>query len=273
MVNAYVKLLRLDVCLLAVLGLIVGGLVSGLGIPIPFYFLAAWVVVFLVCGGGNVINDYYDYETDKVNKTHRPLPSGQITMKGAKFYGWLLLLFGNIIAFAFFTPSATVFVIINTVIVWLYSFKLKRTPIGHLVDSWLAASPFILAGILFSNLNTSLIILAVISFFGNMGREIVKGIEDMKGDSYTGMKTFEIYLGKWKAMWVTIISILLAVVLSFVPYIYGKMDLVYLIIIILADFIFVYSLSQIKKPNYCQKIMKLGMFVAMAAFLIGTILI
>ena len=37
----------------------------------------------LVTGAGNIINDYHDIQIDRVNKPHRPLPSGRLTEKYA----------------------------------------------------------------------------------------------------------------------------------------------------------------------------------------------
>jgi geranylgeranylglycerol-phosphate geranylgeranyltransferase len=266
--NAHIELLRLNVCILAILALLVGGLVVGIPSPVPFSFIAAGAVVFLICGGGNVINDYYDYETDKINKTNRPLPSGRISRSSVKVYAGLLLLFGNLIAIGFFPPIASVYTIFNTVIVWAYSWKLKRTAFGHIVDSYLAGSAFILAGLLFNNLNISILILAVIAFLGNFTREVVKGIEDLKGDSSSGMNTLEVLFGKKKSKLVVITTTLITVAISFIPYLYGA-NWLYLTIIF-ADVIFLYSLKFLSNPRKAQKLMKIGMFAAMAAFLIGS---
>ena len=39
---------------------------------------------FFIAGAGNVINDYYDIEIDKINRPERPIPRGSITLNQAK---------------------------------------------------------------------------------------------------------------------------------------------------------------------------------------------
>lgn len=47
---------------------------------------------------GNVINDYFDYKIDLINKPQRPIPSGRISLDNAKtmhiFYLFLRQLLG-----------------------------------------------------------------------------------------------------------------------------------------------------------------------------------
>lgn len=43
--------------------------------------------------GGNVINDYFDYKIDLINKPQRPIPSGRISLNNAKtMHAFYLLL-------------------------------------------------------------------------------------------------------------------------------------------------------------------------------------
>jgi geranylgeranylglycerol-phosphate geranylgeranyltransferase len=269
MSNAHTELLRLNVCILAVLGFIVGIFVAGVTAPVPFSFFVAIVVVFLICGGGNAINDYYDYETDKLSKSHRPLPSGRISMENTKRYAIILLFVGVLLAVVFFSQIAIIYTIFNAGLVWVYSWKLKKTPIGHFVDSWLAVSPFILGGLLISNISGPLLILSSMAFLGNLGREIVKGMEDMGSDKLAGMKTLEIVLGKKISKIISGVLIIFAIILSFVPYLLGDMGIGYLFFILIGDCIFGYSLTKLSSPKQSQKIMKVGMFMVMLAFLIG----
>ena len=272
MSNAHSELLRLNVCILAVLGFIVGSLVAGITAPVSFSFFVGIVVVFLICGGGNTINDYYDYETDKLSKSHRPLPSGRISMESTKNYAIILLFIGILLAVLFFSQAAIVFTIFNGLLVWVYSWKLKKTPFGHLVDSWLAAAPFILGGLIISNVSQTVLILSTMAFLGNFGREIIKGIEDMRSDKLVEMKTMEIVLGQGTSKIISMILISLAILLSFVPYLSGDMGIGYLLLIFVGDCIFGYALTKMNSPKQSQNIMKIGMFVVMLAFLIGVLL-
>ena len=89
-----------------------------------------------------VINDYYDYEIDKINRPKRPLPSGKISKKNALIYAVILFTIANIIALYlnFYMLGLALF---NTFIAFVYSWKLKkRLLMGNVLVSWLVASTF-----------------------------------------------------------------------------------------------------------------------------------
>lgn len=46
--------------------------------------LLLFAVVTLVTAAGNVINDYFDVEIDRVNRPDRPIPSGQVRLPDAR---------------------------------------------------------------------------------------------------------------------------------------------------------------------------------------------
>ncbi len=47
---------------------------------------------------GMVLNDVFDIEIDRVQRPSRPLPSGRISLKSAKASGYLMLMFGVVVA-------------------------------------------------------------------------------------------------------------------------------------------------------------------------------
>ena len=66
--------------------------------------ILAGIVAFLVGAGGNVINDYFDIEIDKINAPKRPLACGKITKKVGLTYS--IVLFGVGIAISFLLTLA-----------------------------------------------------------------------------------------------------------------------------------------------------------------------
>ncbi|NMB78739.1 MAG: UbiA family prenyltransferase, partial [Methanomicrobiales archaeon] len=62
---------------------------SGMIIPEVLLLLA---IVFLVTAAGNVINDYFDVEIDRVNRPDRPIPSGLVTLSAARAFAVILFL-------------------------------------------------------------------------------------------------------------------------------------------------------------------------------------
>jgi geranylgeranylglycerol-phosphate geranylgeranyltransferase len=109
------------------------------------------------------------------------------------------------------------------------------------------------------------------AYLANLGREITKGIEDIKGDKKIDAKTIPVVIGKISSSWIAVFFIIFAIVISFIPYFFNLLNLNYLFLVILADLIFVFScFILLFNPAKSQKIMKIAMFVAIIAFLVGT---
>jgi geranylgeranylglycerol-phosphate geranylgeranyltransferase len=159
----------------------------------------------------------------------------------------------------------------NITITFLYAWKIKRTPFGHFVDSWLASSAFLFGGLL-GSINATVIFLFSMAYMSNLSREITKGIEDMEGDKKAGAKTLSIVTGRLFASWVAIFFIIFSIIISFIPFLFGLLNIRYLILVTLADLIFVFSCFVLLiDPAKSQKIMKIAMFVAIIAFLVGLV--
>lgn len=265
----YLKILRLNVCLLGVFGVLVGAFVSDY-LNYTNILIAA-LVAFLVCGAGNTINDYFDYEIDKINKPHRPIASGKISRKNSLIYAGILYVLA-IIFVSFLNKYNIILALFNIFITLIYSWKLKKLPlIGNFCPSWLAASSFMFGSLLTAKLNVTVLLLFIMAFSANTGREIAKAIEDIKGDMKMGYKTLPIVTNQNFAKWVTIIFIFFAIIFSPMPYILNLLSANYIYIVTIADLIFGAScFILIFNPAKSQKIMKIGMFIAIIAFILGT---
>jgi geranylgeranylglycerol-phosphate geranylgeranyltransferase len=264
---SYLKILRPSVVLLSSFAVLVGALVVGYNQTVQI--LIALVVAGLVSGAGNITNDYFDYEIDRVNKPKRVLPSGKMKRKNAAIYASLLYVVANFLSIIFLNQYMALLALLNTFITFVYAWRIKRTPFGHFVDSWLASSAF-LFGSLFVGINATVVFLFSMAYLSNLGREIVKGIEDMEGDNKIGAKTLPIATGKIFASYVAIFFIIFAILISFIPYFFNLLGLNYLLLIVFSDVIFAFScFILLFNPTKSQKIMKIAMFVAMIAFLTG----
>jgi len=228
-----------------------------LGILIVFFFSAA----------SNTLNDYIDRESDKKNHPERPIPSGKLKPKTAliaALFIFLLALAGswfiNMICFSL--------VALAFVIELAYEFLFKKfAGIGNFVIGFQTALAYIFGSYIIGE-SKAVIILAVLSFFAVVGREIIKDIEDVKGDKYK--KTIPRKIGIKKARLLSSFFILLPVALSFLPYYFGLFSWYYLPTVVAADLIFIYDvIIQLKNPKKSRKIAKGAMFVALFAFLIG----
>ena len=74
--NPYIEILRPGN---AIMGAIVVVLVAIIDKTFSLPILLATLAVFFETSAGNVINDYFDYQIDLINKPERPIPSGRIS--------------------------------------------------------------------------------------------------------------------------------------------------------------------------------------------------
>ncbi|NIM46981.1 MAG: hypothetical protein GTN40_02370 [Candidatus Aenigmarchaeota archaeon] len=264
---SYIKILRPSVVFLAAFAVLVAALI--VGYYQPFQIFIAVLVASLIAGAGNVTNDYYDYKIDKINKPKRVIPSGKIKRKNAAFYAAISYVLANVLAILFLNSEMILLALFNTFVAFVYAWKVKRMFLGHFLDSWLASSTF-LFGALFVNITVTIIFLFSMSYLANLGREITKGIEDIKGDKKIGAKTLPVILGKIISSWIAIFFIIFAIAISLIPYFFGLLSISYLLLVIFANFIFLFScFILLFNPAKSQKIMKIAMFLAIIAFLIG----
>ncbi len=264
--GAYWRILRVSNGFLALFAVVVGAVVSGAGMD-SFVFISYLALsVFLISGAGIILNDYYDYENDKINAPDRPLPSGEISKKSALIYAAILFAAGIALA-GLVNIYVLALAVLNTVLEFLYAWKLKPIAIlGNTVDSWFAASSFLYGALITLDFEIVWLLIAM-SFFANLGREIYGDIEDVAGDRKAGAKTLPILIGERNAALAGQTAIITAIVLSVLPYAYGYFGASYLVVIALADALFIASMFQDAHTN--QKTTKAAMLVALVAFLIG----
>lgn len=269
--NRFARLFRLENCAMGVVGLILGAFVA-VGTSIldhPLQLSIASVIVFLFIAAGNSLNDYMDKEVDKRAHPKRPIPAGLISPDTALAVAGGL--FGVCLVISFLLDPVSIGVIVSAIFVMLaYEAGLKRGGLGgNLSIAWLTAAVFLLGGAVVGKIDMTMMI-AAMAFLATLGREIVKDIEDIEADF--DRRTLPMRLGKRKAGIVGSAAFVAAVILSPWPFIVSMFGLGYLIVVLLADGIFIYcSIVHFQNPRRGQKLAKIGMIVALVAFLIGGI--
>lgn len=197
----------------------------------------------LIAAAGYIINDYFDLKTDLINHPDTVVIDRVIKRRWAIilhitftitgiFLGMLCALKAGYLRLA-------IFHFVAATLLWFYSthFK-KQLLVGNIVVSLLTASvafiPFVYEiGLMektysgFTRDHAALIlscfkivfIFSLFAFITSMAREIIKDMEDFKGDKATGGKTMPIYWGitsgKITAFFLILITIIL---LLFVVY-------------------------------------------------------
>lgn len=284
-VRTYLELMRYKNCLMAGFAAIIGTLIafnilvsdahgshSSGNFPIPDAGLV-FLVVFLVSGAGNAINDYFDIKIDSINRPERPIPSGRVKLKEALYFSYLLFALGTVLAFSI-NPVCGLIALFNSLLLIFYAKTLKSTPLlGNLSIGYLTGSTFLFGASVFGleGLKT-LFLLFVLSALSITAREIVKDIEDMEGDKIEGADTLPLRIGARKASYLAVLIGFLAVFLSPLPYLMSVLGLRYLYLVLLADLGFFAAIHQIlvrNNPAKSSKMFKIAMFFALLAFIAG----
>ena len=278
--NPYIEILRPGNALMGAISIILVALIDKtFTIPV----VLAMITVFFETAAGNVINDYFDYNIDLINKPERPIPSGRISLENGRNYGYLLFIAGTVCGFliSYLTNNWIPFIIvlIADVILYLYAYKLKTTPlIGNLTVGFMTGFGFVFAG--FSINNPSIIVtslyLGFFAFVMTTAREIVKDIEDMEGDKADGARTLPILIGEKKPAILAAILIILDSALCPILYFNHIFGILYLPVIAIAVVLFLYCAVSILKSQErataakVSKYLKIGMLIAFVAFVFGS---
>ncbi|ASI99268.1 geranylgeranylglycerol-phosphate geranylgeranyltransferase [Thermococcus celer] len=272
--KAFVEITRPHNCILAGLVGVLGSIVAVGHFPGVITSLLVFLVVTLGCAGGNTINDYFDYEIDRINRPERPLPRGAMSRKTALYYS--LSLFAVGLALAYFINTADfVLAIVAYAAMVLYAWKLKPLPfVGNLVVASLTgATP--LYGALAVNRIGLAGYLALCAFLVNVAREVIKDIEDVEGDITKGAKTLPILWGRRKAAYIGAVFAVLTVVASFLPVKagvgLGYYSMVPVDLIILYAAYLILKNQEREVAHRAQELLKISIFLAVAAFIIAAV--
>jgi len=260
--------------LIAFLTIIVAAKLAGGLDPIGNVFLAA-ISASLIMVGANVINDYYDIEIDKVNKPSRPLATGQISGKQALAY-CVVVFFIALLCAAFINLQMFLIAFIFSLLLIFYSYRLKRTILwGNLLVSLTTAMAFVYGGGAVNHYQETFFP-AGFAFFFHLGREILKDIQDIEGDTRAGAITFPIKYGVQKSLILIMIDFILLVILTVIPYIFKIYSGIYFLIICVGIYpILIYVLhSFFKNPKperigFLSNLLKADMIIGLLAIYLG----
>lgn len=277
------ELIRIRNGVIAFFGVLVGAALvyTTSAITQELRVLVAGFVALLITGAGNAINDYFDYEIDKINKPHRPIPSGRISRSDVFMLSIILFLLGLGLA-KYVNDYCLSIAFLNSIILIFYAmYSKKLLLVSNLGISYLVASIFLFGVAATIQEGTSMLsieeikivtILTACAFFMTFSREIIKDIEDIKGDKEKYAVTLPIKIGVKRAKNMAIILTLIAIAFSLLPFAIETTSFnvyAYGTIIIISDLIFLASLTM--HPTLGQRLMVVGMLLALTAFFLGNI--
>lgn len=150
----------------------------------------------IAIASGYIINNFYDYEKDLINK---PIKSkiDKVIRKRTKLSLYITLNFLCIYTSSLVSWRSVLFFSIYIFVIWLYSHKLKRILfIGNIVSSLLSVIPFFIILIYYKNFELIIFLYAIFLFLIVYMREIIKDLENIKGDFTLDYRTIPVVYGE-----------------------------------------------------------------------------
>ena len=166
------------------------------------------VATILVAAGGYIQNDIFDAATDAINRPDRPIPSGNIEPQTAKNYYLATTITGIacgfVVAFLLGIRATISPTLLAVVTLWWYARYGKKHPwISNLAIAIACSLPSLLVWQWLShytnvqkiNFGSLFLLFGSSAFFLTWIREIIKDIQDLRGDRQAGFVTLPIKRG------------------------------------------------------------------------------
>ena len=270
------SMMRLPNCVMIGFAVIVGELIASSVLSTDAAFFG-FMAGFLLLAASMILNDYFDREIDAINEPKRPLPAGIV--KPSEAFSFSIILGALGFWFAANSGIATLLIALLSVgLMVSYNSKVKKTGVvGNAIVSTNVAIPFIYGGFVVGSPTWSLVIFSLLAFLSSMGREIVKGIVDVAGDSAKGVRSLAATKGIAIAAKYGAAMFILAVALSAVPLAIGIVSVYYVPLVVICDVGFLltaYSVLTNSSPRNAKRnksYVLLWMTFGLLAFLVGTI--
>ena len=162
-----------------------------------------------VIASGYIINNFYDAETDKINRPVKAKIDSFVTQKTKLIIYFFFNFLGVLVAFLV-SWRAALFFSVYIFLIWFYSHKLKRYPLtGLFLASILALLPFFAVFVYYKNFSDIIFTHAAFLFFILLIRELIKDLEKIKGDFTHNYQTIPVKYGEHFAkILITFVSVL-----------------------------------------------------------------
>jgi len=240
-----------------------------LTVLLDFNLFILVVASSLTIASGYIINNFYDSKKDLINRPNKSRIDHLVSQRTklqvyftVNFVVALLAMLVSFRAVAYF--STYIFLI------WFYSHKLKKYPIiGNLTASLLAILPFFAILLYYKNLYPEIFAHATFLFLLLLIREIIKDLENIKGDIANDYRTIPvIYSEVFAKKTITLLTILTIIPVYFLVEIYevGYMDIYFYISLIILIFFLILLWKANSKIQYLQLHFILKLLVVAGVF-------
>lgn len=145
---------------------------------------------------GYIINNFYDSEKDSINRPQQVTVEKMVS-QNTKLMLYFILNLLVIIAASYVSFRAVVFFSVYIFAIWFYSHKIKKRPvIGNLTSAVLTITPFFAIFLYYKNFSSLIFVLGFYLFLILSMRELVKDLQNLKGDLLQNYKTIPVVYGE-----------------------------------------------------------------------------
>ena len=236
-------------------------ILSGIAVLISSYLLDSLllyktvevsIIVMSTMALGNIMNDFLDIESDKINHPNRVLVNNKMATNDAIILFFLIAII--LLYFSIYISFKGLLFLYLLILPLLFSYNLylKKFPvIGNLIVSLLLGSVFLFTELsILNSINILLIPFFLVSVFSFV-REMIKDMQDYTGDKRAGMNTLPIIVGKKNMNYIIFYSMLILIMVLLFPFIFWGYNFKYLLLLIIfIEIPLIYSLILlIKYPS------------------------
>jgi len=150
----------------------------------------------LTIASGYIINSFYDSKKDLINRPNKSILDRLVSQQ-TKLKVYFILNF--LVAFLSFLISFRAFLFFSVYIflIWFYSHKVKKfVIIGNLMATFMAVLPFFAILLYYKNFYEVILAHAAFLFLLLLIREMIKDLENIKGDLANDYQTIPILYGE-----------------------------------------------------------------------------
>jgi geranylgeranylglycerol-phosphate geranylgeranyltransferase len=250
-IHGLIRLIRPELPLAAGLCVVLGQLLAAGGLPPTSGLILGFASIFCLAATALILNDYFDYDIDKVNAPERPLPSGLVSRRDALMLSVATALLGLALS-AWIGGAALLLACAVWVVGVAYNWRFKRSGLpGNLMVAFCVGSTFVYGGIVAGHPTDGLVWwFGILVALFDLGEEIAADAMDAEGDRLIGSRSLAILIGPGKALLVSAAVFFAVILFGAVPFILQWLPAPYLVPMLLLDTVIVLSVGRLLKPGH-----------------------
>jgi 4-hydroxybenzoate polyprenyltransferase len=145
---------------------------------------------------GYIINNFYDSEKDGINRPQQ-VSVEKMVSQNTKLILYFILNISVIIAASYVSFRAVLFFSVYIFAIWFYSHKIKKRPVvGNLTSAILTITPFFAIFLYYKNFSSLIFVFGFYLFLVLSMRELIKDLQNLKGDLLQNYKTIPVVYGE-----------------------------------------------------------------------------